>query len=197
VGGWDCTVDNAADKTICTAKSAPPAPTPGGGAESNCADGLDDDGDGKIDCKDEDCPPCATPTKPPGLVGPGGEVCDGKDNNGDGRIDEGNVCAGVGEPCPPNAYQICDCYCGVHRKCLPDGTWGPCIVVGIDGGPEMCAPAPITSHSQCPWGTICDFGRCAPAFGIGGQCQAHTDCPVGQVCDMGECIADDYDPNRC
>ncbi|MGR3310440.1 MAG: SBBP repeat-containing protein, partial [Candidatus Brocadiales bacterium] len=42
----------------------------------NCTNGLDDDGDGLVDCNDTDCPPC-TP-----------EACnDGIDNDGDGLVD--------------------------------------------------------------------------------------------------------------
>jgi hypothetical protein len=137
-----------------------------------------------VDCEDRDCPPCQQPTCPAGQ-----ECCDGKDNDGDGKIDEGNVCAGVGEPCPPGAYQSCDCYCGVHRKCNPDGTWGPCTV----DGDNSCKVAKVTSHSQCGFG-ICDYGECVPGPMYGWQCKTHTDCPTGKVCDLGECIKDIYFP---
>lgn len=172
--------------------------------EGNCADGVDGDGDGLVDCRDPECPPCvedcadgidndydnlADQLDPdcPSNCPVGQECCDGEDNNGDGRVDEGNVCDGVGEPCPPGAYQSCDCYCGVHRKCGLDGTWGPCLV------DHSCQVAPITSHSQCGPNGMCDFGYCAGSYS-GGQCYHHSDCPTGQVCDLGMCIQDHYYP---
>jgi hypothetical protein len=203
---WKCKVDNLTDKIVCERFESPPPPPladagvplpdtlapdtvppppPPPATEGNCADGIDNDNDGKVDCKDEDCPSCPPPTCPPGT-----ECCDGKDNNGDGRIDEGNVCANVGEPCPPGAFQACDCYCGVHRKCAPDGTWGPCKV----DGNNTCAIAQVTSQSQCPWGTYCDYGKCVIGFIINAQCKKHTDCPAGKVCDLGKCITDKYFP---
>jgi hypothetical protein len=208
---WKCAVDNAKNQIVCerqepkpdagvpkpdqklpppqvdkgvtpkpdTKPPPPPPPT----KETNCTDGIDNDKDGLVDCKDPDCPAC----KPPPPVN--GEICDGKDNNGDGRIDEGNVCAGVGEPCPPGAYQACDCYCGVHRRCKADGTWGPCKV----DGNGTCAIAQITSQSQCGFGTYCDYGKCVFGFALG-ICKHHTDCPAGQVCDLGFCKKDNYFP---
>jgi hypothetical protein len=207
--GWNCENDAETGQWICTKQPPNPANTPGGTSvwkckvengkivcvreggpppakhEGNCADGIDNDGDGKIDCQDADCPPCKQPPAQSGK-----EICDGKDNNGDGRIDEGNVCANVGEPCPPGAYQACDCYCGVHRKCKPDGTWGPCKV----DGNSSCQIAQVISHSQCPYGMVCDYGECIPESPFGWQCKKHTDCPQGQVCDLGECIKDMYYP---
>jgi hypothetical protein len=203
---WKCKVDNASNKIICERDDNPPPPVkkdagvkldkgvkpdtvppppPPPKKETNCADGIDNDGDGKVDCNDEDCPACKPKPCPPGV-----ECCDGKDNDGDGKIDEGNVCAGVGEPCPPGAFQACDCYCGVHRKCKADGTWGPCKV----DGNGTCALAKVTSQSQCPWGTYCDYGKCVMGFIISGQCKKHTDCPTGKVCDLGKCIWDNYKP---
>ncbi len=178
--------------------------------ETNCADGVDNDGDGLVDCQDPDCDSCkeecanGTDDDGDGLIdckdpdcsgtavcqqcGPNGECCNGIDDNGDGRIDEGDVCHDLNGPCPTGAIQACDCYCGVHRKCKADHTWGPCIVDG-DGS---CAPAQVNSHSQCPSG-VCDYGQCV-WYGDGGQCHHHSDCPMPLVCDLGECVADGYTP---
>jgi hypothetical protein len=200
---WDCVYDDTGAVT-CVSRpnldggTVPPGSDAGtytpphqdGGTvpdnhESNCADGIDNDGDGLVDCHDPDCPAC-----PPATCPPGQECCDGIDNNGDGRIDEGDVCRDIPNgSCPPGAYQACDCYCGVHRRCQADGTWGPCKVDG-DGS---CAIAAVTTQSQCPWPLYCDYGQCT--FGlILGQCQSHSDCPVGQICDLGQCVVDPYFP---
>lgn len=187
---WSCSLDTEPGLIVCERKGRPPAPDLGSPPppDEHCANGVDDDGDQLIDCMDPDCPPCPPPTCPPGQ-----ECCDGKDNDGDGKVDEGNVCGFLGskEPCPPGALQICDCYCGVHRRCRADGTWGPCLV------DFTCAPATITSQSQCGPGQFCDYGMCVSATFKGSQCVHHTDCPVGKVCDMGSCVPDTYAPWNC
>jgi hypothetical protein len=185
-------IDNDGDGLVdCEDPDCPPcSQPPPSQKETNCADGIDNDGDGLVDCLDPDCPACSPPTP---LCPSGDECCDGVDNNGDGRIDEGNVCAGVGEPCPPGAFQSCDCYCGVHRKCRPDGTWGPCKV---DGGSYNCKIATVTSHDQCPAGEICDFGICV-GLQFANDCHHHSDCTFGLICDGGRCKPDPYDPQQC
>jgi hypothetical protein len=193
-------VDNDADGTI-DCRDTDCACT-----EDNCGDGVDNDADGAVDCSDTDCTcvevcgngldddrdgavdwadsDCGCP--------PGTECCDGFDNDGDGGIDEGNVCEGVGEPCPPGAYQACDCYCGVHRRCRADGTWGPCLV------DSTCTVAGVTSQAVCAaMGLYCDFGMCTGGWGLGGMCWTHTDCPDGQICDLGYCVPDPYMPWMC
>jgi hypothetical protein len=179
-GVWTCSVNKASKKMVCE-RDAPKQPPP---TETNCADGIDNDGDGLVDCKDPDCPACSPPTCPTGM-----ECCDGIDNNGDGKIDEGNICGtlGAGTPCPPGAYQSCDCYGGVHRKCQADGIWGVCKVDG------SCKVAEITTHSQCKSFQHCDLGTCVTGDQAG-HCVHHNDCGTGLVCDLGECIADHYVP---
>jgi hypothetical protein len=200
-GTWNCTVEKEFGKLVCTRDTPPDAgvkkpditspPPPPPKTETNCTDGIDNDGDGLVDSKDPDCP--AVP--PTGQCPPGQECCDGKDNDGDGKIDEGNVCGNLPptEPCPPGAYQVCDCYCGVHRKCKADGTWGPCIVDG-----QSCQVAQITTQAQCGATGYCDYGKCVPGkFGLGSQCVSHNDCAVGKICDLGYCITDPYKPWKC
>jgi hypothetical protein len=182
-GVWQCAVEKEFGKIVCERDKPPPPPPPK--TETNCADGIDNDGDGLVDCKDQpDCPVCPPPPCPTGT-----ECCDGLDNDGDKKIDEGNVCGTFpeGTPCPVGAYQSCDCYCGVHRRCLADGTWGPCKVDG------SCKLAAITTHSQCLATQYCDFGKCTSGF-KGGQCVHHNDCPSPMVCDLGMCITDHYVP---
>ena len=183
-GTWQCKVVSELGTLVCE-RDVPKPKT-----ETNCADGVDNDGDGLVDCKDPDCPACPPPACPPGQ-----ECCDGIDNDGDGKIDEGNVCGSLGqnEPCPPNAIQSCDCYCGVHRRCKADGTWGPCVV------DKSCAPATVTTQSQCGAGNYCDYGKCVlgDPGELGDECVHHNDCPPGRVCDLGYCISDHYVPWKC
>lgn len=49
--------------------------------ETQCNDGLDDDGDGKIDCSDSDCAGALA------CIENGSNCYDGKDNDGDGLLD--------------------------------------------------------------------------------------------------------------
>jgi hypothetical protein len=174
--------------------------------EGNCADGIDNDLDGLVDCKDPECPGCkenctnGLDDDSDGLVdaqdpecftcAPDGECCNGKDDDGDGWIDEGQVCRDMGEPCPPGAYKECDCYCGVSRRCRPDGTWGPCYRDGVCG-----APVQISSHDQCGPGMRCDGGGCYAAFN--GVCYHPWDCPIGQVCDDEVCKPDHFHGAQC
>jgi hypothetical protein len=61
----------------------PDASCPGGGPETNCTNGLDDDGDGAIDCADSDCasdPACQGPTTETNCTNL-------LDDDGDGAID--------------------------------------------------------------------------------------------------------------
>jgi len=61
---------------------AQPGPAqPGVDVSESCASGIDEDGDGKVDCDDEDC---ATDT----ACRPAGEDCtNGIDDDGNGRTD--------------------------------------------------------------------------------------------------------------
>lgn len=73
-------VDNNSDKDVYAfiLDGEPPAPT------ENCTDGIDNDGDGLIDCDDSgDCAQDPACTEPPSA-----EICDdGVDNDGDGLTD--------------------------------------------------------------------------------------------------------------
>ncbi len=74
--------------TLTVSAAGGTAPTP----ETACADGLDNDGDGAIDCADSDCaaaPACQAPTSETACA-------DGLDNDGDGAIDcADSDCAGT------------------------------------------------------------------------------------------------------
>lgn len=181
-----------------------------------CGNGLDDDCNALVDegCNDELCwdpefadvPDC-------------GETCNGEDDNDDGRADEGRVCGDATEgggdgPCPAGAFRICDAYCGVHQRCGDDGVWGDCVVDGFCREVAEC-----TSHEECPRGTWCDFGFCAPGTFTGepcvddGECLGYTcivdqgvcsfgcfhhdDCGPGLICDLGSCLLDPYRPADC
>jgi hypothetical protein len=189
---YDATGNVDCNQPLC--KSNPSCP----GSEI-CNDGIDNNGNGLVDCADTGC--ASTDG-----CGSGTEICTDTTNK-DYECKAGEA----GEPCPPGAIQSCDCYCGVHRKCQANGTWGPCTVddFPVNGGHQMCVPAQITSQSQCAAPKICDFGKCLdpnkdyidPKTGqplpvtIGTECVHHADCPRPLICDLGYCKPDNYHPN--
>jgi hypothetical protein len=213
-GQWRCT-KTGTDQWTCDRPSPNPTNTPEGGSGWTCS--IDEFS--KLNCT-KNAPPAADAgvapkadrlvLKPDTTTPPNTFDCY-KGNNG------ALICnkISVTEPCPPGAYQNCDCYCGVHRKCKADGTWGPCVVDGIVNYPtwgqalgiQVCEVAKVTTQAQCGSGTVCDFGRCipinctnpfSPCEGqISNQCVHMSDCPLGQICDLGECRKDPYNPLMC
>lgn len=117
----DCNL-NTSD--LCGPPPPPPAP------ERACADGVDNDNDGRIDCADGDCAAAQACVV---------EVCNGQDDNGNGQTDEGNLCgagnrcaAGRCEPIPPPPAQ-----CGAGDPC-PAGqtcsTLNRCVAIPGQAG---------------------------------------------------------------
>lgn len=103
-----------------------------------CTNGIDDDGDGRIDCRDPDCSP----------FGPMGECCNGIDDDGDGNADiftcrcyEDSTCVGVGDldqVCWESTFSVCaprcnfyggDTFCSMFFPDLPrcNATTGECM----------------------------------------------------------------------
>ena len=141
-------------------------------SEQNCANRFDDDGDGKIDCVDEDCRDTSTCQANP-------EFCsDGLDNDGDGAVDcVDSDCAGN-----PNCSEDCangtddngdgrsDCddpECrGIDPRC-----GGEICGDGVDNDndgrtdclDEDCADViPPCGGGVTPDGTICAYGEDEP-----------------------------------
>ena len=93
-----------------------------------CSDGIDNDGNGLIDCDDPGCKTKGTPEAP----GPGDTVCpdkenniyvcaDGKDNDGNGYVDcEDNSCKGTAVCCIATGTEgdtIESCSDGIDNDC--------------------------------------------------------------------------------
>lgn len=68
--------------------------------DAACSNGVDDDGDGYVDCLDRDCALTA-PAMCGGEVADGGRCADGVDNDGDGFID------GSDDSCVENTAELC------------------------------------------------------------------------------------------
>jgi len=71
--------------------------------ETNCSDGIDNDGDGLVDCNDQDCqldPVCQLPTFET-------DCADGVDNDGDGFIDCADSDCDADPICQPPPVEDC------------------------------------------------------------------------------------------
>ena len=129
-----------------------------GGFLEECDNGVDDDGDGLVDCDDPDCAGF------PDCVG-GVEICDdGLDNDGDGLIDCDDL-----ESC--NTFPACDY--GDGDCCTDNGDPGCENELGEDC---VCAIDPYCC--EVTWDSIC-----ADEFenDCGGTCGG----PISEVCDNG------------
>jgi len=192
--------------TICIGPSAVPAHIRNHGdspepceKETLCGDGVDNDGDLKVDCADPDC--AAVVTCLP-------EICnDGLDNNLDGKVDcQERSCAGQigvgGETCeqPENL-------CADGKDNDADGTIDcnddDCLTTtACDGaGPEVCADGmdndldrlidcqdPECAGLAGPAGERCETheASCADGFDNDGDTRtdcADPDCFAARVCD--------------
>ena len=158
--------------------------------EVDCTDGLDDDGDGDLDCADTDCF-----NKSACEFGQEQSCADSLDNDGDGLSDcadrdcwctsdcvmpAGGCCAGqVLVRCLSDQVTTEDCYqAGTVQSCGWEGESGQMNCGEGLGPPGM--------GGLCP-GVDCDWdctGRECGGDGCGGMC---GQCPAGKLCLDGLC----------
>ncbi|MCX8067459.1 MAG: pilus assembly protein [Anaerolineae bacterium] len=128
----------------------------GGGTETSCADGLDNDGDGAVDCSDFDCwgcPYCPLPE----------DCSNGEDDDCDGQIDcADSGCASApacSVPSPENCTNgqdddrdgLVDCSdpdCSGNPACVPVENCDNGVDDDQDGQVD-CADADCSAHSAC------------------------------------------------
>jgi Cys-rich repeat protein len=208
----DCPAGMLCDAATATCR-------PGGAVAEVCGNGLDDDGDGRVDEGCGDPLPCAADDDCPA-----GAVC------------VAGVCRGEPQPC---GY---DMACAPGEVCR-DGlcvAWAPEICNGLDDDgdgqvDEGCESFPCNADADCPAGLVCDAatGLCGygPGFDADGDgfpagvdcddadprvnpaaietcdgvdedcdgqvdegceqpaCVTAADCSAGQVCRYGRCVA--------
>lgn len=145
--------------------------------EFNCSDGVDNDGDGLIDCADPDCAGKAGPFCTCGAESAAAGTCtDGCDNNGNGLTDCADPgCKGIDPACPATetacaggnccANGIDDDHDGLYDCADPD-------CYGVDGcpadeahivtcgGPIPCCSNNVDDDSNGPYD--CSDPSCAP-----------------------------------
>jgi hypothetical protein len=164
-----------------------------GAKKEDCANSLDDDGDGKVDCYDSDCatdPACsATPTSETNCT-------DGVDNDRDGVADcqdsdcqGGTLCSctnttGCCYPtCGPNEQLEClgANICGYPCSCKPAasdaGSAGPTWFYTC--GDPVCRGHTITSVPKCNSGDVAGSACSTP----GAQCDPDDGCNRLLQCD--------------
>ena len=167
--------------------------------ELDCADGLDDDGDGAVDCADTDCDgqlcddgdPCTALD----LCGPGG--CDGS----------APVSCDDGDPCTLDA-------CDPGLGCLYDPIPGCCVAAADCDDGDACTAdgcaggGCVHGAAPCDDGDPCTMDACDPATGctaawspalLGAPCDDGDPCTSGDGCDPTGCEGaplgcDDGDP---
>lgn len=156
-----------------------------------CSDGIDNDGNGLVDCED---PGCQT-KRLDGTLGPAETVCateenniytcsDGKDNNGNGFIDcEDNSCKNTA---------VC---------CVAQGKEGDCS--DSDKTSQACIEEAIASCSDgidndCNGHKDCDDYACkknSPVAAVIDYCKK-IKCP-GTISKEGDCSAEDKTSQEC
>lgn len=207
--GNPCTTDDACGEGVCTGAATPECDCrlagacvnercfgqPGCESEAGyCGDGHDNDGDGRIDCADDDCA---------GSGGPGGHSCepagettchDGFDNDGDGVGDCADPdCAG--RSCDDGLFCTRDEICegeacvGLPRDALCDDE-EVCTVDTCDAG-QGCA------HEALPDGSGCGSALCAGLVWTAAECVAGLcvaavleDCADDSACTRDQCDAE-------
>jgi hypothetical protein len=193
---FDTAVDKCkADPTLCLPDMTGEAAF----GDKACADGVDNDMDGKTDCADSDCNGITCRTKsdacdvpevctngacPADALASPGTVCRGQA----GICDVIEYCTGNDAGCPPDALVERDTVCGV----APDG--GCEQSSSCDGVSSTCP-----SRNIAPAGTVCR--RVAGACDVEEVCDGmKRDCPPDIVKDAtvicryadGGCDLDDY-----
>jgi hypothetical protein len=153
------------------------------GAPEDCTDGIDNDGDGAIDCADSDC------AGTPGCVS---EVCtDGVDNDGDGRVDcadsdcavdpacVGEICTNGIDDDGDGLVDCADTECSLLPACSGENCFDN---IDNDGDGDVdCFDSDCTGHPACN-----------PGPGGGSE----TNCTNG-VDDDGDGLIDCADTGDC
>ncbi len=108
------------------------------GPEVSCADGQDNDGDGLVDCADDDC--ITTPACPEV------DCADGQDNDGDGLVDCADDDCERATPCELTCLEIVDCArdCSMDLGCIAD-----CAALGCGSGQDDFDAAAGCFMSSC------------------------------------------------
>lgn len=197
----DCSAGQVCTNGVCTMSSTGGTggtggtSGTGGSLETNCTDGIDNDGDGQVDCSDSSCSTSSACNN----LGPESNCTDGIDDDNDGQIDCGDsdcisnmACLGatVGASgsletnCSDNTdndgdgqIDCADPDCASNNACNNLGPETNCTDGSDDDndGKVDCGDSDCASDSACFVGSI------------SGGCISEEDCSVGQVCTNGIC----------
>ncbi len=147
-------------------------------SDAACSNGLDDDGDGLVDCAD---PACASTT----ACELDASTCsNGLDDDGDGLVDceqKSCVTAGFCASVPASCDVVRSTGCARGLACEPvdpiAGTPRVCALPGVLDETKTCAVTPSDPSGGCRAGTICyGNGLCTL------PCEVEADCPRSATC---------------
>ena len=173
--------------------------------ETDCADGIDNDDDGKTDCADPDCnlEPCGSRCECRGGVKSERNCTDGLDNDGDGKTDCADEdCAGAGCfdggcTCLGLKPSETNCFDGVDD----DGD-GKTDCDDPDCANQFCKPTP-SSFTCAGTSCLCNSGAGVTETGavlcrdrIDNDCNGLTDCQE-IACDGLSCALDGGSSCQC
>ncbi len=163
----------------------------GAASETVCNDGIDDDGDGQIDCADADCEasPCVS-----GNRCVEGQTCQGGTCQGGAQV----TCDAPPSTCFTNAGL---CVVDVGCRYMPNSggscddsnpcTEGDrCSITGECGGTQrVCNTPPVGAQCIKAVGACVADGGCEYATDVNGACNDANFCTVGDACDVnGACV---------
>ncbi|HEY3495934.1 MAG TPA: hypothetical protein VGK73_14650 [Polyangiaceae bacterium] len=139
------------------------APTP----VENCSNGLDDDGDARIDCLDGDC----------------GATLFCGDEPIAARCEEDSDCAG-GICIPEDPHGFPGGYCAAPCTLGGDacGSNAVCVPFSVGHHPAVCWKACTVGVDDCGPLYVCEAVTSVPDYGCAPACTRHEDCP-----ELGNC----------
>jgi hypothetical protein len=166
--------------------------------ETNCRDGVDDDGNGLTDCADPSCylQSCGQGCRCQALARAELNCTDGQDNDGDSQVDcADDQCAGAGcgdGGCICQGNKKTETVCA-DRRDNDDDAQSDCADPDCDGqlcesgGTRRCASGSCLCNGGTPQAETPAAGRCRDR--VDNDCDGETDCQEA-ACEMVSCNPD-------
>ena len=164
----ECQPDELCSEGLCVVPVSLP---------EDCSDGLDNDGDGAVDCSDVDCISEA--------------VCQSVSCSSDVECAAGQECESASQTC---IYVMCmtDADCSVDSLCFNgtcQGNSPACMLDADCHAGQVCHAGQCVTQMcmmdvDCTMGSFCIDGACMESVM---SCQSDMECAAGQTCVNGSC----------